>query len=77
MGIVECRKTERLPQTKSAEYEKPRNSSCMACDRTVDFVSSSLPITFEGHSPDCTGVKTGVTLVNSESKLLVSVALVI
>jgi hypothetical protein len=27
--------------------------------------------------PDCTGVKTGVTLVNSESKLLVSVALVI
>lgn len=27
--------------------------------------------------PLCTGVKTGVTLVNSESKLLVSVALVI
>ena len=27
--------------------------------------------------PDCTGVRTGVTLVNSESKLLVSVALVI
>jgi len=27
--------------------------------------------------PDCTGVKTGVTLVNSESKLLVSVGPVI
>lgn len=27
--------------------------------------------------PDCTGVKTGVTLVNSLSKLLVSVALLI
>jgi len=47
-------------QTKSAEYEKPRNSSCIAWDNT-----------------DCTGVRTGVTLVNSESKLLVSVALVI
>lgn len=27
--------------------------------------------------PDCTGVSTGVTLVNSESKLLVSVAFLI
>lgn len=47
-------------QLKSAEYEKPRNSSCIAWVRT-----------------DCTGVRTGVTLVNSVSKLLVSVALVI
>lgn len=29
------------------------------------------------HIPDCTGVSTGVTLVNSVSKLLVSVGLVI
>lgn len=46
--------------TKSAEYEKPLNSSCIACESTL-----------------CTGVKTGVTLVNSESKLLVSVAFLI
>lgn len=45
---------------KSAVYEKPRNSSCIACEST-----------------DCTGVKTGVTLVNSWSKLLVSVGLLI
>ena len=32
---------------------------------------------FQGSLPDCTGVKTGVTLVNSESKLLVSVAFLI
>lgn len=40
----------------------------------------SLVINFtlenEHNLPDCTGVNTGVTLVNSESKLLVSVALV-
>lgn len=30
---------------------------------------------FSAHLPDCTGVSTGVTLVNSWSKLLVSVAL--
>jgi hypothetical protein len=42
VGIVERKNTEWLAQTKSAEYEKPRNSSCIACDRTVGFVSSSL-----------------------------------
>lgn len=27
--------------TKSAEYEKPRNCSCMSCESTIDFVSVS------------------------------------
>jgi hypothetical protein len=34
-------------------------------------------LSMKGNLPDCTGVRTGVTLVNSESKLLVSVALLI
>jgi hypothetical protein len=40
--------------------------------------SSVINFTLENEHnlPDCTGVNTGVTLVNSESKLLVSVALV-
>lgn len=42
------------------------------------FVSHIQPSTRTTENiPDCTGVKTGVTLVNSLSKLLVSVALVI
>jgi hypothetical protein len=63
-------------QTKSAEYEKPLNSSCIACDRTELLLALS-PKRKIYNLPDCTGVSTGVTLVNSESKLLVSVALVI
>ena len=65
------------PQTKSAEYEKPLNSSCIACDSTVIQISNDSYPTYAGDDilPDCTGVKTGVTLVNSESKLLVSARL--
>lgn len=62
---------------KSAEYEKPRNSSCICCVRTKSELVTE-PLEFASliisNLPDWTGVNTGVTLVNSESKLLVSVA---
>ena len=32
----------RLNQTKSAEYEKPRNSSCIACDKTRRMLAGNL-----------------------------------
>lgn len=62
IGFAEAARESRNPkpsQLKSAEYENPLNSSCIAWLSTL-----------------CTGVNTGVTLVNSVSKLLVSVALV-
>ena len=64
---------------KSAEYENPRNSSCIACVKTKEAASARTPSKQQRiqNTPDCTGVRTGVTLVNSESKLLVSVGLVI
>lgn len=48
--------------------------------KELDLLSAKFPkhdMATRVHIPDCTGVSTGVTLVNSVSKLLVSVGLVI